>query len=107
MVEAAERVLEYTAGMSFEQFVTDRRTYDAVLRNFMVLGEAARNIPAEIRQKYPDLSWPQLIGFRNVLIHAYSVLDDDIIWEVVQIEMSSLLSQVREILRLEDGSETG
>jgi uncharacterized protein with HEPN domain len=98
MIEAAERVLSYTAGMSFDEFVVDFRSYDAVLRNFMVLGEAARYVPEGLRNQYRDIPWTQLIGFRNVVIHEYPGLDDAIVWQIIQTDVPPLLAHVREIL---------
>jgi len=95
MIEATERILAYTAGMSFEAFVADSKTYDAVLRNFTVLGEAARNIPLDIQSRHDQLPWAQLIGFRNVVIHEYPGLDDEIIWKIVQTDVSPLRENLR------------
>jgi uncharacterized protein with HEPN domain len=57
IAEAIDTVLEYTAGMTFEQFVSDRKTIDAVIRNFILIGEAAAHLPEDFIEMHPDLPW--------------------------------------------------
>ncbi|WNN87533.1 DUF86 domain-containing protein [Gloeocapsopsis dulcis] len=56
-MESSSKVQRYTAGMDLEEFIADERTFDAVMRNLEVIGEAAKNIPQEIRDRYPDIEW--------------------------------------------------
>lgn len=102
IVLACEKVFRYTAGMSFEGFVTDDKTFDAVIRNLQIIGEAAARIPAEVRAQYPDVPWAEIVGFRNVLVHQYFGVDETIIWRVVESQLAPLMSQVREILEREN-----
>lgn len=55
---------------------------DAVIRNLEIIGEAARNLSDEVKKKYPEIPWKNMIGLRNILIHEYSGIDESIIWEV-------------------------
>jgi len=71
MLEAARRVIRYTEGREVGSFVADEMAYDAALRNLEILGAAAKNIPEEIRQSYPDVDWRGVAGLRDVLAHAY------------------------------------
>ncbi len=57
ILESSSKVQRYTAGMDLEEFIADERTFDAVMRNLEVIGEAAKNIPQEIRDRYPDIEW--------------------------------------------------
>jgi uncharacterized protein with HEPN domain len=77
------KILRYTEGMSRERFEEDERTYDAVIRNLEIMGEAAKHVPAEIREQVDGLEWRKLTGLRDVLAHAYFGIDDDILWNVV------------------------
>ncbi len=80
IAEASRRVMEYVDGMTYEQFVADRRTYDAVVRNLEVAGEAAKKLPPEVSGRAPEVPWRQVAGFRDRLAHAYFNLDDRVIW---------------------------
>ncbi len=73
----------YVKGLSKEEFVRDQKAMDAVIRNLEVIGEAAKNIPDEELKDYPGVPWHELRGMRNILIHEYFGVDEDIIWEVV------------------------
>jgi uncharacterized protein with HEPN domain len=71
--------------------------YDATLRNLEILGEAAKNIPGEIRQRYPDVDWRGVAGLRDILAHAYFALDDETLWKVVRVDIPQLLNLLRQI----------
>lgn len=75
MLDAARRVIRYTGDQQVESFVEDEMAYDATLRNLEILGEAAKNIPDEIRLRYPDVDWRGVAGLRDVLAHAYFARD--------------------------------
>ena len=95
---AIEKVARFTAGMSCEQFAEDAKTFDAVVRNLEIIGEAAKRLPEEIRSQSPQIEWRKVAGLRDILIHKYSAIDVDIIWDVVQNKLPTLRQQVREIL---------
>jgi uncharacterized protein with HEPN domain len=63
--------------MSFELFCRDRKTVDAIVRNLQVIGEAARALPEQVRQQYPDIPWNNIVGMRSVLVHEYFGVDFD------------------------------
>jgi uncharacterized protein with HEPN domain len=99
--EACEKVNRYTNGFGLEQFRHDEKTIDAVLRNLEVIGEAAKNIPDDLRAKIP-VDWKRMAGLRDVLIHEYFGIDLDIIWDVVQTKIPELHRQVSLYLSSED-----
>ena len=82
--ESCSRVLRYTQGMTFEQFRTDDKTYDAVVRNLEIIGEAAKGLPENVRARMPDIEWSKASGLRNIVAHAYFGISDEILWDVVQ-----------------------
>jgi uncharacterized protein with HEPN domain len=97
MLEAARKVISYTDERQMEAFVADEMAYDATLRNLEILGEAAKNIPGEIRQRYPDVDWRGVAGLRDILAHAYFALDDETLWKVVRVDIPQLLNLLRQI----------
>ena len=67
--------------MSFDDFLEDPKTIRAVAYEFTTIGEAARVIPAEIQERFPDVPWGKMQGIRNVLVHEYFRLDEEILWK--------------------------
>jgi uncharacterized protein with HEPN domain len=98
ILEAADRVQRYANGKDLPAFVADEMAYDAVLRNLHIIGEAAKAIPADVRQGHPDVDWKGMAGLRDVLAHAYFGLDDATLWDVVTTKVPKLRDQVRRIL---------
>ncbi|VXD14869.1 conserved hypothetical protein [Planktothrix serta PCC 8927] len=99
------KVRRYTEGMSFEDFQGDERTYDAVVRNLQIIGEAVKNIPQEIRLKYSEVEWRKIAGLRDILAHAYFSIEDEIIWDIVETKIPPLIIVVERILEAEFGNE--
>ena len=97
MREFCARVTEYTDGLSREEFEKTRLVYDATLRNLELIGEAARNVPDEVRAKAPDVPWRRVIAVRNILIHGYLGIDNDVIWDIVQTEIGKLLRALEKL----------
>ena len=83
MIKFCEQVLAYTRGLGQAEFLDDHKTYDAVLRNLELLGEAATHVPQRVREAHPDVPWRAIVGMRNRLIHGYLGIDDDLVWSGV------------------------
>lgn len=83
MIECVNNLLSYTTGISYEEFLKDSKTRDAVLRNIQVLGEAANRLPQELRIEYPDIEWSKIIRSRNIVVHDYDGIDYSIVWKIV------------------------
>jgi len=107
MIGFANNALSYTTGLSKAEFVADTRTYDATLRNLELIGEAARNIPDEVRSAHPGIPWRLIIATRNRLIHAYLGIDDDTIWSIIQDDVPELLSSLEAARDDEDAGKRG
>lgn len=70
ILEAIRKIESYVQGLSLQQFSEDEMRVDAVLRNIEIIGEATKNIPPEVRAKYPSIEWRKIAGLRDVAIHA-------------------------------------
>ena len=111
MIGFAEKVLAYSEGMDQTAFTGSGITYDAVLRDMELIGEAATGIPEEVRQTHTEIPWRMIIATRNRLIHAYLGIDDDIIWSIIRDDIPPLLagnysdphSQIRQTVRIMRG----
>lgn len=97
--ECSVRVLEYTSAMTREGFFEDRKTLDAVMRNLAIIGEAAKKIPADVRRKYPEVAWKKMAGLRDIVVHDYFGVDEDIIWDVVSNRIPELMRNIESLLR--------
>ncbi len=98
IVEAIRRIRLYTTDMDYVGFVRDTKTQDAVIRNIEIIGEAARNIPAPITEVNPSIPWKQIAGTRDRLIHDYFGINLDIVWNIVDQELSPLLEGIQKAL---------
>jgi len=102
ILECIEKIESFVSGFSYEEFLQDEKTKDAVVRNLEIIGEAAKKIPQEIQKKYEEIPWAQIIGLRNRLIHGYFLVDYDIVWEIVSKELSNLKIRLKKIMERED-----
>ena len=79
IIESAGKILDYTAQLSFEEFIEDSKTIDAVIRNFEIIGEAANRLPEDFKEKYDQIDWHRIRGFRNRIVHHYFGIDPDFV----------------------------
>lgn len=97
ILTCAHNIESFTAGMSFNSFLDDPRTIRAVAFEFTTMGEAARAIPEEIQEKYPEVPWGKMQGIRNVLVHEYFRLDEEILWNASQEDIPSLIAALEKL----------
>lgn len=101
ILETAQKIEGYIEGVSFQQFTEDEMRMDAVLRNLEIIGEATKNLPPALRDKYPAMDWRKVAGLRDIVIHAYFNIDRNIIWDIVQNKLPDLRRYVVDILKQE------
>ena len=97
ILTCAHNIESFTAEMSFDSFLDDPRTIRAVAFEFTTMGEAARAIPEEIQEKYPEVPWGKMQGIRNVLVHEYFRLDEEILWNAIQEDIPPLIAALEKL----------
>lgn len=90
ILNSIEKIGRYIKGMTITEFKKDTLVIDAVVRNFEIIGEACKHIPATIRNKYPDIPWAEMAGIRNILIHEYFGVDVKIVWNTAKKDLPSV-----------------
>lgn len=101
IAEAIERIHEYVSDMDEIAFLEDRKTQDAVIRNFEVIGEAARNIERHhvaYAAAHPEVPWSVIYTMRNRVAHGYFKVDLEIVWKTIHTDLIELHAQIRCLL---------
>jgi len=99
MLDAIAEIEHFCAGMTFENFATDKKTQKAVSADFAILGEAATSIPPEVTQARSDIPWSLIRKMRNFVVHAYFAIDPEIVWDTIQNDLTPLREQLQDLLR--------
>lgn len=97
LIESCENIVEFTKGMSYDDFSADKKTANAVIRCLEIVGEATKNLPLNFRANYPDIPWKQMAGMRDKLIHEYFGVDKQMIWQVVKKHIPQILPLLKNI----------
>lgn len=99
IAQAIAKIERYTRNLSFQQFMKTELVVDAVVRNLEIIGEAAKRIPDKVKENAPTIEWKKISGLRDILIHEYSGVDLEIIWDIVKNKLPELKKQVSRILK--------
>ena len=99
ILEAIRKIRDYTDGLSLEAFTADSKTFDAVIRNLEIIGEAVKQIPEDIRSLRPEVEWKRVGRLRDILIHQYFGVDAQIVWDIVQNKLAPLEQAIRALLQ--------
>jgi uncharacterized protein with HEPN domain len=94
ILDAARKIQRYTDGVTFEEFVSDEKTVDAVVRNFEVIGEASNRLPDEFKRRRADVDWRRIKGFRNRIVHDYFGIDHTIVWNIIKNYIPQLIESL-------------
>jgi uncharacterized protein with HEPN domain len=98
VLDAIKRIEKYT-GQGRERFDADELVQTWVIRHLQIIGEAARKLPTEIKEQYPEIPWSEIIGMRHILTHQYFDIDEEIVWPVVEKDLPELKKRIQEILK--------
>ncbi len=98
ILEAIEAIESYTKNIDFEEFENSRLIKHATIKELEIIGEAVKNIPKEIKDKYPQIPWKNIAGMRDILVHAYFKVDSAIVWEVVKRRLPELKEYIEKII---------
>ncbi len=99
MLTGMERIQLYIEDYNFRQFKIDYKTVDAVIRNFEIIGEAAKNLPEEIKSKYPEVPWAEMYLLINKISLEYFSVDYEIIWDLATNYLPENKKQIEVILK--------
>ncbi|GAB6274471.1 MAG: DUF86 domain-containing protein [Peptococcaceae bacterium] len=96
--EAGERIRGYIGAMSYEEFLQDIKTQDAVIRNIEIIGEAVKNLSKSLKEEQRDIAWKNIAGMRDKIIHFYFGVKWEIVWSVVNDKIPELLFKIEAII---------
>ena len=98
IMDAMNKALKFIEGMSYEEFAQDNKTVFAVVRAIEIIGEAVKNIPEDLRKKYPEIPWKGMAGMRDKVIHGYFGVDIKVVWDTVKKRISEVKTLFERIL---------
>lgn len=98
ILDAIEKVARFIHGMAFKEFAEDDKTVFAVIRGLEIIGEATKNIPVQIKEKYPELPWREMAGMRDKLIHDYSGVNLVVVWKTANEDLPTIEPKIRRII---------
>ncbi|MBC7330833.1 MAG: DUF86 domain-containing protein [Synergistetes bacterium] len=101
ILQECEFLIEESKEIGFEDFIKNPVLMRAFVRSLEVIGEAVKNLPAEFREKYPEIPWKEIAGMRNKLIHEYFGVNYKIVWKTIEREIPSLKYRIGEIVKKE------
>ena len=101
IVEAADAIKRFLSGVQRDAFLQDELLCSGVLQKLSMIGEAAAHLPLEFRNRHPEIEWADIIGFRNIAVHAYFAIEWEIVWVAASQDVPDLQQRVADILARE------
>ncbi len=97
IIDAIVTIEEYSNGFDYDSFLENRLVQDAIIRQFMIIGEASKNLTKDFKEKYPDIPWKQITGMRDKVVHGYFEVDLDAIWTTIEEDLIILKEKLNSI----------
>jgi uncharacterized protein with HEPN domain len=97
IIDSVKKIKEYTSNMTLSMFLNDKKTNDAVARNFEIMGEAVARMNVEFKKTHSHINWQNLKDFRNILIHSYEIIDYSIVWNIVTQKLPGVLIETTDL----------
>ena len=98
ILESIQKIEKYTKNISYKKFTENNLLIDGVTRNLGIIGEAVKNLPLELRKKYPIVEWKKIAGLRDIVIHEYSGINLEIIWDIIINKIPELKTSTKKII---------
>ncbi len=99
MLENAEKARSFIKGLDYDDFRKDDKAIYAVIRAFEIIGEAARQIPEDVRDAHPEIQWREIMGMRNKLTHEYFGVNTEVVWRTVNEDLPIIIPALRKMLK--------
>ena len=101
ILERINLIEDSTGKLSKDKFKSDKLITDATIRRLEIIGEAVKNIPDNFRERYPEVPWKDIAGFRDIIIHAYFGIDFNAVWDIIKKDLPELKKEIQNILEKE------
>lgn len=98
ILDAIQKIEDFVGNISFEEFVEDDKTSSACIRKLEIVGEASKNIPQDLKEKYPHLPWREMAGMRDKIVHFYFGVDYEIVWKVIKERLPEIKTEMSRII---------
>ncbi|MBU4312987.1 MAG: DUF86 domain-containing protein [Candidatus Omnitrophica bacterium] len=99
ILQAIDKIEKYTKGLNADRLKKEDLIVDGVVRNLEIIGEAAKNIPQDIKKKHPDIEWKKIAGLRDILAHEYFGIDLQILWDIIKNKLPELKTKVTPLMK--------
>lgn len=99
ILESIDLIFVYVAGLDFDKFLNLKETQDAIVRRLEIIGEAARNLSKDFKDKYAEINWKEVIGMRDKIVHEYFDIDLKIVWDTTKDDLPNFKKQIDNLLK--------